>query len=242
MKLTAAIISKNSVIPKIVLDSVKFSDEIIIVVDTPIKKKPIKKGRIVTYFHPLNNDFSNQRNFALSQASHDWVLFIDDDEYVSTELALEIQKATSSRKYSGLYIPRLDVCFHQQLLHGETGHIRLLRLAQKKAGKYVRPVHEYWQVKGKVGQLSAPLYHIKDYFISDFIDRMAQYSAIDADVLSAENKPYAFWRLILNPEAKFFVNYYGKLGFLDGTVGLFQAYLMSVQSLTVRVFQWTKRN
>ena len=45
-----------------------------------------------------------------------------------------------------------------------------------------------------------------------------------------------------NPLAKFIFNYKMKLGFLDGCLGLFQAYLMSVQSLSVRVFQWCQKS
>ena len=43
--------------------------------------------------HPLNNDWSQQRRFGISQASFDWILFIDADERVSPELNEEILKA-----------------------------------------------------------------------------------------------------------------------------------------------------
>ncbi|MFZ3069299.1 MAG: glycosyltransferase family 2 protein [Microgenomates group bacterium] len=241
MKITVAIISKSEKINKLVLDSVNFASEIIIVVDSPAKK-PKTTGNILFYYRPLKNNFASQRNFALKMAKNEWVLFVDDDEYVGTELAREIQSIDSKAKYSGFMIKRIDICFHQPFLYGETGNTSLLRLAKKNSGKFSRPVHESWKIKGGVGKLSSPLYHLKDNFISEFIDRMAHYSNIDSVILSKENKTFSFWRLILNPLGKFIQNYFYKLGFLDGTIGLFLAYLMSVQSLTVRVFQWTKRN
>jgi hypothetical protein len=241
MKITIAIISKSELINKQVLESIGFADEIIVVVDS-LAKNPKKVGDIQYLYRPLSNDFSSQRNFALENSHNDWVLFIDNDEYVGTELAREIQGLDSDTKYSGFFIKRIDVCFHQPLLHGETGLTRLLRLAKRKSGKFVRPVHETWKVDGEVGELDSPLYHIKDNLVSSFIDRMAQYSAIDAVALDKEKKPFSYFRLFLNPKGKFLQNYYFRLGFLDGTVGLISAYLMSVQSLTVRVFQWTKRN
>lgn len=241
MKLTVAIISKSEKIDRKVLDAVSFADETIIVVDSQPKK--IKKnGKVSFYYRPLNNDFAAQRNFALENAGNDWVLFIDDDEYVGTELAREIQVIDTKTKYTGFFMRRIDVCFHQELLHGETGNTKLLRLAKRKSGKFIRPVHETWKIKGKVGELSSPIYHVKDNFISEFIDRMDHYSDIDSVILSQENKPFSFWRLFLYPKAKFIQNYIIRLGILDGLVGLFSAYLMSVQSLTVRVYQWTKRN
>jgi len=241
MKLTVAIISKFENINKQVLNSIDFSDEVIIIVDSTIKKSK-RIGKTTYYFRPLKNDFASQRNFALKNSRNDWILFVDDDEYVSTELAKEIQQIDLETKFVGFQIKRVDVCFHQPLLHGETGNIKLLRLAKKNVGGFVRPVHETWKIKGGVGELQSPLYHQKDNFIGGFIDRMTHYSGIDADVLTKENKPFSFGRLFFNPKAKFIQNYFSRLGFLDGTVGLFLAYLMSVQSLTVRVFQWTKRN
>jgi len=241
MKISVAIISKSEEIDKLVLQSIKFADEIIVVVDEA-EKKSKKVGNMPIYYRPLQNDFASQRNFALQKAKNKWVLFIDDDEYVSTELAREIALLSDNSALSGFLIRRIDVCFHQALLHGETGNTKLLRLGQKNSGKFIRPVHESWKIKGRVGELASPLYHRKDNLVSGFIGRMAQYSDIDSLILTKEKKPFSYWRLFLNPKGKFIQNYIFKAGFLDGTVGLFQAFLMSIQSLTVRVFQWTKRN
>lgn len=241
MKISVAIISKTEKINKTILDSVSFADEILVIVDSS-EKSPKISGKTKCFFRPLSNDFSKQRNFALEKAKNDWVFFIDDDEYVGTELAREIGKIESKNGHSGYLIKRTDVCFHQPLLHGETGNTKILRLANRKYGRYERPVHEVWKIKGKIGELKSPLFHIKNNLVSGFIDRMTQYSKIDAVVLTKEKKPFSFWRLVLNPKGKFIQNYYCRLGFLDGTVGLFSAYLMSIQSLTVRIFQWTKRN
>lgn len=241
MKLTVAIISKSEKISKQILEAINFADEIILVVDSP-KKKTKQTGNTKYFYRPLENDFASQRNFALINAHNDWVLFVDDDEYVGTELAREIRELDSNTKYSGFLLRRIDVCFHQPLLHGETGHTKLLRLAKRKSGKFTRPVHETWNIDGKVGELLSPLYHIKDNFVGGFIDRMTNYSIIDSAALIKENKPFSYLRLLLNPKGKFIQNYFSRLGILDGTAGLFFAYLMSVQSLTVRVFQWTRRN
>ncbi len=238
MKISAAIISHNTEIPRLVLQSIDFCDQILVVVDSVKPRKDIKRGKLHYYFRPLNNDFASQRNFALLKSTGDWILFLDTDEYLSRELAAEIKNLDKNNGFSGFYLPRIDVCFHQPLRRGETGHTKLLRLARKKAGSFSRSVHETWSIKGRVGKLSSPLYHIKDDFVGGFIDRMSRYAQIDASVLSHENKPFTFIRLFFYPLGKFLQNYFIRLGVLDGLIGLFQAYLMSVQSLTVRIFQW----
>lgn len=237
MTISAVILTSRPRLNPLLIQSLSFVDEIVVIVDSPSAKykRPNLKSKIFT--HPLNGDFAAQRNYALQKAHSDWVLFVDDDEYVGTELAREIS-ALKNSQLNGYTIRRLDLVFHRPLYHGETGRLRLLRLARRTAGKFLRPVHEVWQVSGRVGELSSPLYHIKDHFVSEFIGRMTYYGRIDAQSLSGENKPFSWWRLLIYPPAKFGYNYLLKAGFLDGFAGLFLAYLLAVQSLSVRVFQW----
>jgi glycosyltransferase involved in cell wall biosynthesis len=241
MTITAAIIAKSENISDITLKSIAFVDEIIVIIDSDQDRKPVTRGDIRYFFRPLNGDFSSQRNFALANCNSDWVLFVDDDEYVSSLLANEIKERTKSKSIRGYYLNRFDVVFHDVLRHGETGNTKILRLARKDAGKFSRTVHEHWIVPGLVADLESPLYHVKDHFVSEFSDRMALYGPQDASELESENKPFSFFRLLVFPKAKFFQNYFLRCGFLDGTSGLFLAYLMAIQSLSVRIFQWTTK-
>jgi glycosyltransferase involved in cell wall biosynthesis len=241
MKVTVAIISKSEKINRVTIESVQFADEIVIIVDSPPQKTK-RGGKVSFFYRPLQDDFASQRNFALKNSRNNWVFFIDDDEYVGRELKREIMLLKPPENIQGFLIKRIDVCFHQPLLHGETGKMFLLRLGQKSAGKFTRSVHETWSLGGDTGKLSSPLFHIKDHFVGDFISRMNYYAPIDSQILNQEGKPYTLWRLFLYPKAKFVQNYLVRLGFLDGSAGLFLAYLLSIQSLTVRIFQWTKRN
>ncbi len=211
------------------LQSIAFADEIIVIRDHPD-------------FHPLAGDFAAQRNYGLSKAKGDWVLFVDDDETVPPALAGEIKKAITSDQYSAYYLARRDRYFGQTLKHGETGNTKIIRLAKKDAGRFARPVHEVWKIKGRVGGLVNPLLHERKELVTPFINRIALYGPIDARSLNSEGKPFSYARLLTNPLAKFIYNYKLKRGFLDGYLGLFQAYLMSIQSLSVRVFQWSQKS
>lgn len=219
------------------LDSLKFSDEILIIQDKqhPLNSKNLP-AKVKLFNRSLSTDFSAQRNFALKKAKGDWIFFIDSDEIVSPQLVKEIKSAIK-KDVSGYLIPRQDIFYSQPLKHGETGQTKLLRLARKETGIFTRSVHENWQIQGRVGELAASLLHLKKDLTTGFVERMRLYGPIDGRSLDAENKPFSLFRLLFNPPGKFFLNYIVRRGFLDGFLGLFHAYLMSVQSFTIRVFQ-----
>jgi glycosyltransferase involved in cell wall biosynthesis len=119
------------------LESVKWCDEIIIVDDKSSDKTIdiAKEYHAKAYSHGLSNNFSAQRNFGLSKAKNEWVLFVDSDEIVSDALAFEIPNAIgltdqNSRNFNGFYIKRTDFMWGKQLKHGEAT-IKLLRLGRK---------------------------------------------------------------------------------------------------------------
>ncbi|MBU1071310.1 glycosyltransferase family 2 protein [Patescibacteria group bacterium] len=225
MKLSAVILNHLPTnLLKPTLESVSFANEVIVINNS----RPIK-------------NFAKQRNLALKKAKNQWVLFVDSDEVVPKRLAQEIKQAIESSEYQGYLLPRQDVILGQAIKYGETGSIKLLRLAKKSAGKFSRSVHETWNIQGRVGELKTPLLHIKENFTFEFLKRIGRYGPIDSSSLIAENKPFSYFRLLLNPPAKFIQNYIVRRGIQDGLLGLFHAYLMSVQSLSVRIFQWENR-
>ena len=221
MSLSLVVITNKKKLDELFLSRLDFADELMVV--------------------PNQGDFASfaqKRNQALQKVKGDWVLFVDDDEVVSRELAQEATKAIKNSRYQGYFLKRQDVVFNQVLKYGEVGKIKILRLAQKTSGQFQRAVHETWEVKGPIGLLKNPLYHLKNSFVSEFISRINFYGPLDAKALSAENKPFSFFKLLVFPKAKFLLNYFLRKGFLDGYPGLFLAYLMSLQSLSVRIFQW----
>jgi glycosyltransferase involved in cell wall biosynthesis len=181
----------------------------------------------------MDGDFSSQRNFGLTKATGEWILFVDSDETVSADLAEEIQKV-SEIDCSGFYIKRQDWLFGKQLRHGETGRVRLLRLAKKNAGKWKRPVHEVWNVSGTTGELSHPLDHFPHQDVAQFINEINLYSTLNARYLHSKNVHVPWWHLIVYPKVKFFMDYIWYLGFLDGTAGAVVALMMSFHSFLTR--------
>jgi glycosyltransferase involved in cell wall biosynthesis len=240
MTISAVILAKNEeeIINECV-KSVSFCNETIVIDDNSSDKtenRAILAGANV-YKHSLNNDFSAQRNFGLEKATCEWVLFIDADEKVSQDLAKEILKVTTGdNKIKGYFIKRVDYVWGKELLHGETGKFKILRLARKDSGIWNRAVHEKWNVNGELGNLENPIKHYPHKTLRDFISHIELYSSIHARANYDEGKKSNIYKIIFFPIIKFVRNYILKLGFLDGTVGMVHALFMSLHSY----LSWSK--
>lgn len=241
MKISAIIITKNEEKNiEACLHSLQWCDEIIVIDDNSTDKTVSlsEKHNAKVYAHDLANNFSAQRNFGLEKAHGEWILFIDADERVSETLASEIQAVIREANFSGFYIPRLDSMWGKVLRHGETGNMRLLRLAKKNAGKWTGSVHETWYVSGNVSTLKHPLMHYPHQTLTEFLQEINFYTTLRAEELYKQRVPASFWQIIAYPKAKFLQNYIFKQGFRDGMPGIVFALCMSLHSFLVRGKLW----
>lgn len=269
MQISAVVITKNE--EKNIgacLQSLAWCDEIIVVDDysTDATYKIISNLKFLIsnkYANPkikifkrkLDCDFAEQRNFGLSKAKNEWVLFLDADEIVTPALKKEIfnlpclrrQEFSTAKQqapliYDGFYLNRQDVWNGKILKHGEFskygwfGNAKLLRLGRKKAGKWVRPVHELWNIKGEVGILKNPIIHFSHQDLREFINKINYFSDLHATALKKEGKKSSIMKIIVWPVGKFVYNYIFRLGFLDGLEGFVISIYMSMHSFLA----WSK--
>ena len=226
------------------LEALAFCDEVIIIDDYSTDRteeliKRLDDKRIKIFKRELNNDFSAQRRFGIEKTENDWILFVDADERISSELATEIREnVTPNTKYAGYLIPRTDFLWGKALKHGETGDIKLLRLFDRKKGSLTGKVHEKWETKSEVGTLVNPIFHYPHPSISEFLREINFYTDLRAQELYEKGKKANIASIIIYPKGKFIVNYFLKLGFFDGIEGLVHALLMSFHSFMVRGKLW----
>jgi glycosyltransferase involved in cell wall biosynthesis len=233
------------------LETVGWADEIIILDDNSIDRtveiaQSLNLKSLKVLQQDLNGDFARQRNFALSHAQSDWVLFIDADERVSPQLRQEINDFIIEEKeqpvFNGMYLKRQDVLWGKMLKHGETGNAEFLRLARKDSGMWQGKVHERWEIKGESDVFENYLIHYPHQTISEFLEEINFYTTLRAKELLVKGEKSSLFKIIIYPKAKFVQNYFLRLGFLDGLEGLVQAVLMSFHSFLVRAKLWTYSN
>jgi glycosyltransferase involved in cell wall biosynthesis len=173
--------------------------------------------------------FGAQKNSAIAHATGDWILSLDADEEVSSELAQEIQALLAGEPaFRAYHIPRLNHFLGRPLRHGGYWPDPKLRLFSRGSARFEeRPVHETMQSNGPAGQLRGCLIHRCYPTLPDYIEHMNRYSTLAAESLGTSGRArdswlWLGWNTCLNPAATFLYNYVFRLGFLDGREGLLQ--------------------
>lgn len=218
------------------IESVAFCDEILVIddnsTDNTVSLAKLHNARVVK--NSLEDNFSKQRNLAISMVKNEWVLFIDADERVSLGLAGEIHKAVLKDNTDGYLILRRDKLFGKTLKHGELKDKYFLRLGKKSKGIWKGAVHEKWDIKGNVERLEHPLLHEPHKTISEFLSEINYYTTLRAKELYRDGVKSSLLSILIYTKGKFIVTYFIKLGFLDGIPGLLLSCMMSLHSFLVR--------
>ena len=120
--LSAVIITRNvaRVLPAC-LESVAFADEVVVVDSrlAPTTRASWPRRAAPASIAKEWLGFGRQKQFAVEQAAHDWVLCVDSDERVSPELAASIQAALAAPASPVYRMARRNRFLGRWLAHGE---------------------------------------------------------------------------------------------------------------------------
>ena len=170
--------------------------------------------------------YRDQKAYAHSQATQEWVLLVDADERVSPELRDEIAEALNNDGggHSAFMIPRLVHYLGRWWWRGgwyPDFDIRLFRRDRAVWGG-AEP-HEKILVDGKVGRLKSPIHHFSYRDITDHLDRINRYTRIAAGELRSSGRRWRLADNLLRPLVRFLRFYLLKGGFREGFAGFFVA-------------------
>ena len=229
MKITACIITLNEErdLPRCLKSIAPVSDEIL-VVDSGSKDGTVtiaqQFGARVVRQEWLG--YVGQKNFALDQAAHPWVLSIDADEELSPELAISIARlkadpATESAEApNGYEVSRVVFYRGRWIRHGDWYPDKLVRLFRRdKARFHGGRVHERLEVPGTHPLLSGDLHHFTYDTAADRAARCAHYAALWAQSAYEDGRRAGTWAPLLHALARFGKGFFLKRGFLDGAIG-----------------------
>ena len=228
------------------LESLNWTEDIVVLDSySSDQTKEITESANARFIQRYFDDYASQRNFGLNEIPYknDWLLMVDADEVVPTNLFTEIRETLSNKSNEAtLYRLRRKDYFWGKWIKRSSGYPtwfgRLMKIGQVRVK---RSINEEYVTDGEIGYLEAHLHHYPfNKGIKAWLEKHNRYSSMEAEVLfnnsstrsklsnifsndpSVRRKAQkAFvYRLPGRPILMFFALYIFRGGFLDGTAGL----------------------
>lgn len=223
------------------ITSLSFADEVIIV-DSNSTDKTVKLAEqlnakvIVRDF----DNFSNQKNFALQQANHDWVVFFDLDETISPKLAEEIKSTIGNTKnITAFKVKRNFFFMGKHIKYSGFQNDAVIRVFKKNKAKYSpNLVHESLDINGSVDTLKHKSDHYSYKDFDHYNNKLTQYSKLQAQALYNNNVRPNLYHFLVRPCYRFWHQYLIRLGFLDGKEGFILAYTSAFAVFKRYLYLW----
>ncbi len=183
--------------------------------------------------------FSEQRNYALAQAKHDWVFSLDADEAATPELESWLREFFQAGRDKstpfGYRIKRAEY-FLGRRIHGACWNPSFQdRFFRKSKAKYVGEIHEYPEVEG--GLIDAPatalIEHNPLVTVESVLEKMNRYTTIEAFDRYRAGQRTSLKHLAVVFFATWWKNFFYYKGYRDGAYG-FVICLLEGVSRTVR--------
>lgn len=229
------------------LESVKeFANEIV-VVDMHSADKTVeiaKKHGAQVFEHEYTRYVEPARNFALSQATGDWILLIDADEELSGTLRKKLEEIVEKDVLDYVEIPRKNIIFGKWIEHSRWWPDYLVRFFRKDKVKFSDEIHVPPIAEGAKIILEAKeenaLIHYNFQTIFQFIERLNRYSDIQSEELAKNGYKFNWKDVIVKSSNEFFSRFFAGNGYQDGFHGLALAMLQSFSEATVYLKVWEK--
>jgi glycosyltransferase involved in cell wall biosynthesis len=224
-KISAVIITYNEekYIEQCINSLVDIADEIVVVDSLSTDRTAeICKRLGVKFFEQKFLGYKEQKNFAVQQASNDFILSLDADEALSVKLRKSILKAKNNWQFDGYKCNRLNNYCGQWMYHTSLYPERKLRLFDRRKGSWggINPHDRFKMNPGStVGFLKGDILHWVYDSIEEHIAKINHFSSISAREYFKLGIRAGVGKTILRPIWRFFHSYVIKTGFLEGYMG-----------------------
>jgi len=184
--------------------------------------------------------FGPQRNFATTQCSHDWILVLDADEYLTPELAAELQQRLPELMASdaGAAWLRRSTIFMGAPMRWYRPAVgeKLARLYHRDRARWTDArVHESLRFDGPAPMLRAAFNHVNNPTLVHKQLKALRYSELKCRDWNDKNKPVQMWQTPFLFMLTFIKDYFFRLGFLDGWRGYLIAHTAAVYAVYKRM-------
>lgn len=167
---------------------------------------------------------SDQKNWAIERAKHEWILLLDADELITPQLRAEIDAllAATEIPYDAYWIGRDNHFMGKRIYHSGWAGDKVVRFFHRDRCRYDRKqVHEEIVTDGiRVGWLQGRMLHYTFKNLDHFLDKTRRYAKWSAQDYGPKTPKVKFYHLLVKPVYRFFKHYILQSGFRDGREGL----------------------
>lgn len=242
MKLSIIVLTHNNqAVISGCLRSAQQADEII-VIDDHSTDDTVKLARRFTskiYSHHLTS-FAAQRTWGAKQSKGNWLMFLDADERLTSQLFEEIKAAVNSGQHVAFRFKRQNYFFGQKIKHGGYWPDWQIRLFKRSTFKgIIGASHEQPLFDGSLGSLKHPLLHFADRSVQLGLHKSMIWTKPEAKALyEADHPPITWWRLVKVMLSEFVHRYFKKQGWRDGYVGFVEAITQAINKFFIYQQVW----
>lgn len=230
------------------IKSVEWADEILVCDmysddDTAVIAKKLG-AKII--FHKRVGFVELARNIAISKAQGDWILVLDADEEIPSDLADKIREIISKDGVvTHVEIPRKNIIFGKALKASMWWPDYNTRLFKKNSVTWGNKIHSKPKTEGQGLALPAveshAIIHYHYQSVSQFLQRMDRYTSIQAKELKESGYEFNWKDLITKPLGEFLSRFYVNRGFEDGLHGLALSLLQAFSHFVMYLKVWERK-
>ncbi len=205
------------------LESARFADELLVVDsfsdDDTLAIARRAGARIIQRQYGYS---AQQKNWAIPQATHEWILLVDADERVTPELREEILALLrDTPRADGYWIRRVNHFIGRPIRHCGWGSDKVIRLFRRDVSRYQdRRVHAEIDLPGPLPTMKHALEHHTFRSFGQYWHKLQLYSEWGASQMYLEGRRARGIDVLVRPFGRFIKMYLLRLGFLEGAHGV----------------------
>ena len=236
IKFTAIIITKNEEknIARCLLSLKGVADEVVVVDSFSTDgTKAVCEAYGARFFEREWGGYGDQKNWGAKQASYQYILSLDADEWLSPEMRDSILAVKANWTHDAYSFNRLNIYCGRAIKHCGWYPDRKIRLWDSTKAEWDdAEVHELLKLKPGATQkhLKGDLMHYPYTSINQHIIQAVKYSDLWVQKALRTGRKMSLLQVFLIFPWRFFVTYFIRLGILDGFYGLVISTIIAYES------------